>query len=39
MANVLIVDDEPAVLFTLRELLEERGIAVRSAKDGSEARR
>jgi len=37
MPNVLIVDDEPSVLFTLRELLEERGIAVRSANDGSEA--
>ena len=37
MANVLIVDDEPAVLFTLRELLEERGVSVRSASDGAQA--
>jgi two-component system response regulator AtoC len=37
MPHVLIVDDEPAVLFTLRELLEERGITVRSENDGAAA--
>ena len=38
MAEILIVDDEPAVLFTLRELLEERGHRVRTAQSGAEAR-
>jgi two-component system response regulator AtoC len=37
MPQVLIVDDEPAVLFTLRELLEERGLTVRSERDGAAA--
>jgi len=37
MPHVLIVDDEPAVLFTLRELLEERGITVRAENDGAAA--
>jgi two-component system response regulator AtoC len=37
MAGVLIVDDEPAVLFLLREVLEERGHRVLSAADGAEA--
>jgi two-component system response regulator AtoC len=32
MARVLIVDDEPAVLFMLRELLEERGHEVTAAE-------
>jgi DNA-binding NtrC family response regulator len=35
MANVLIVDDEPAVRFTLRELLEDRGLTVREHGDGA----
>jgi two-component system response regulator AtoC len=37
MAGVLIVDDEPAVLFLLREVLEERGHRVVSAGHGAEA--
>jgi two-component system response regulator AtoC len=37
MASVLIVDDEPSVLFMLRELLEERGHTVRQAHSGLEA--
>ncbi len=37
MPNVLIVDDEPAVLFMLRELLAERGIVVRAASSGMQA--
>jgi DNA-binding NtrC family response regulator len=35
MAKVLIVDDEPAVLFMLREALEERGHEVTSAENGA----
>jgi DNA-binding NtrC family response regulator len=38
MALVLIVDDESAVLFLLREVLEERGHEVLSAPSGVEAR-
>jgi DNA-binding NtrC family response regulator len=37
VANILIVDDEPAVRFMLRELLEERGHKVREASTGLEA--
>ena len=37
MASVLIVDDEPAVLFLLREVLEERGHRVVSAQHGAAA--
>ena len=37
MAQVLIVDDESAVLFLLREVLEERGHEVLSATSGVEA--
>ncbi len=36
MAKLLLVDDEPGVLFTLKELLEERGhtaVLARSAED------
>ncbi len=38
MAHVLIVDDESAVLFLLREVLEERGHDVLSATSGVEAK-
>ncbi|MEO6775404.1 MAG: sigma-54 dependent transcriptional regulator [Kofleriaceae bacterium] len=37
MSRVLLVDDEPAVLFTLSELLLERGHKVSTAKNGVEA--
>jgi two-component system response regulator AtoC len=37
MAQVMLVDDESAVLYMLRELLEERGHSVLSAASGSEA--
>lgn len=37
MAEILIVDDEPSVLFLLRELLEERGHVVHAANSGPEA--
>jgi two-component system response regulator AtoC len=36
MAEILAVDDEPAVLFLLRELLEERGHVVHTASGGRE---
>jgi two-component system response regulator AtoC len=39
MAQIFLVDDEAAVLYMLRELLEERGHTVRSADSGSEAAR
>jgi len=35
--KVLIVDDEAAVRFTLREILEDQGHAVREAEDGNAA--
>jgi DNA-binding NtrC family response regulator len=35
--SVLLVDDEPGVLFTLTELLTERGHKVATAKNGVEA--
>jgi DNA-binding NtrC family response regulator len=38
MAHVLIVDDESAVLFMLREVLEERGHEVLSATSGVQAK-
>ncbi|MEP7053433.1 MAG: sigma-54 dependent transcriptional regulator [Pseudomonadota bacterium] len=38
MGRVLIVDDESAVLFLLREVLEERGHQVLSASSGVEAK-
>ena len=37
MSCVLLVDDEPGVLFTLNELLVERGHKVMTAKNGVEA--
>ena len=37
MSCVLLVDDEPGVLFTLTELLTERGHKVSTAKNGVEA--
>ncbi len=37
MARVLVVDDEPAVLFTLREVLAERGHEPVTAQGGREA--
>ena len=37
MSCVLLVDDEPGVLFTLSELLVERGHKVLTAKNGVEA--
>jgi two-component system, NtrC family, response regulator AtoC len=36
MPTVLLVDDEPGVLFTLKELLSERGHRVLTAKNGTE---
>ncbi len=37
MAKVLVVDDEPAVLFTLKEVLLERGHEPVTAANGNEA--
>ncbi|MBX3159579.1 MAG: sigma-54-dependent Fis family transcriptional regulator [Deltaproteobacteria bacterium] len=37
MTTVLLVDDEPGVLFTLNELLVERGHRVVTARSGNEA--
>lgn len=37
MATVLVVDDEPDVLFLLRIILESAGFEVRTATDGVEA--
>ncbi len=37
MSNVLLVDDEPGVLFTLREVLVDRGHTVVTASSGAEA--
>ncbi|MBL0213345.1 MAG: sigma-54-dependent Fis family transcriptional regulator [Myxococcales bacterium] len=37
MSNVLLVDDEPGVLFTLTEVLTERGHRVITARSGAEA--
>jgi DNA-binding NtrC family response regulator len=37
MTTVLLVDDEPGVLFTLSEVLTERGHKVLTARSGSEA--
>jgi CheY-like chemotaxis protein len=37
MSCVLLVDDEPAVLFTLSEVLTERGHRVLTARSGAEA--
>jgi DNA-binding NtrC family response regulator len=37
VSTVLLVDDEPGVLFTLSELLTERGHRVLSARSGDEA--
>ena len=37
MSSVLLVDDEPGVLFTLSELLLERGHKVATAGSGAEA--
>ena len=37
MSSVLLVDDEPGVLFTLSEVLSERGHRVVTARSGEEA--
>ena len=37
MSTVLLVDDEPGVLFTLSEVLSERGHRVLTAKSGADA--
>ncbi len=37
MSTILLVDDEPGVLFTLKELLTDRGHRVMSARSGAEA--
>ena len=37
MSSVLLVDDEPGVLFTLSEVLAERGHRVLGARSGTEA--
>ena len=37
MTSVLLVDDEPGVLFTLSEVLSERGHRVLTARSGAEA--
>ncbi len=37
MSSVLLVDDEPGVLFTLSEVLTERGHRVITARSGAEA--
>src|SRR5919198_2168491 len=37
MGRILLVDDEPAVLFTLREVLTVRGHDVVTAASGAEA--
>jgi two-component system response regulator AtoC len=37
MADVLLVDDDPGVLFTLTEVLRERGLQVASARSGAQA--
>ena len=37
MSSVLLVDDEPGVLFTLSEVLSERGHRVLTARSGAEA--
>ena len=36
-ARVLVVDDDPGVRYTLREILEAEGVAVDEAADGAEA--
>jgi two-component system response regulator AtoC len=37
MSTVLLVDDEPGVLYTLSEVLKERGHAISSARSGADA--
>jgi two-component system response regulator AtoC len=37
MSTVLLVDDEPGVLYTLSEVLKERGHAITGARTGAEA--
>ena len=37
MADVLLVDDEPGVLYTLTEVLRERGLSVITARSGTQA--
>jgi DNA-binding NtrC family response regulator len=37
MSTILLVDDEPGVLFTLKELLTDRGHRVITARSGGEA--
>ncbi len=37
MATILIVDDDPSVLFVLKELLEERGHVTETATSGNDA--
>ncbi len=36
-ARILIVDDEPAILFTMEVLLKRRGYVVTAAADGQQA--
>jgi DNA-binding response OmpR family regulator len=35
-AKILVVDDEPAILFTLKRILEYAGFEVHTAEDGAE---
>jgi DNA-binding NtrC family response regulator len=37
MGTILLVDDEPSVLYTLSEVLRERGHSVATARSGTEA--
>jgi two-component system response regulator AtoC len=37
MGTILLVDDEPSVLYTLTEVLRERGHSVATARSGTEA--
>jgi len=37
LARVLVVDDDPGVRYTLREILEAEGVTVDEAADGAEA--
>src|SRR5258706_14821757 len=37
MSTVLLVDDEPGVLYTLSEVLKERGHSITGARSGTEA--
>ena len=37
LARALVVDDDPGVRYTLREILESEGLAVEEAADGAAA--